>query len=162
MTRAPLSDADAPDQLDATLRAWAAQWPGGTLLGDIEHQTTPDDKGHRHWLVRLRAGSKDVLTIWFALRQRTVHVEAEVIPAPETNAEAFYRYLLVKNATLRQVHLALGPEDGVYLTTHIPVGEVTVDRLDETVGALVTYADEIFPTAVELGHPSWRRRPPRG
>ena len=162
MTRAPVADANAPRTLDATLRTWATQWDGSALLGNVEHQEIPDDRGHYHWLVRLRAGSKDVLTVWFALRQRTVHVEAEVVPAPEANVEAFFRYLLVKNASLREVHLALGPEDGVYLMTHLPVGEVTVERLDETVGALVHYADDIFLTAVSLGHPSWRLRPHRG
>ena len=65
--------------------------------------------------VRLRGEEKDVITLWLSLRQRTVHVETEVMPAPEENREALYRYLLVKNADLRDLHLAIGPEDGIYL-----------------------------------------------
>ena len=37
------------------------------------------------------------------------------MPAPEENREELYRYLLVKNHELRELHLAIGPEDGIYL-----------------------------------------------
>jgi hypothetical protein len=96
--------------------------------------------------------------VWLSLRQRTVHVETELMPAPEENHEELYRYSLVKNAELRLVHLAIGPEDGIFLMTDIPVGEVTLERLDELVGAIVTYVDEIFPTAMTMGYGSLYRR----
>jgi hypothetical protein len=40
----------------------------------------------------------------------------------------------------------------------VPTGELTVDRLDELVGATVTYVDEIFPTAMSMGLASMYRR----
>jgi hypothetical protein len=64
----------------------------------------------------------------------------------------------VKNAELRELHLAIGPEDGIYLMSEVPIGEVTVERLDELVGAAVTYVDEIFPTAMTMGLPALYRR----
>lgn len=67
-----------------------------------------DERGHWRWLVRLRGDEKDVVATWLTLRQRTVHVETEVTPAPQENHEALYRYLLIKNAELHGVHLALG------------------------------------------------------
>ena len=120
---------------------WSRQWQASALLG-VEHQPLPDDRGHFHWLIRLRGDEKDVLTLWLSLRQRTVHVETEVTPAPEANREALFRYLLVKNAELRELHLAIGPEDGVYLMAQIPIQEVTRERLDEVVGATLTYVKE--------------------
>jgi len=137
--------------------SWAQQWHASALLG-IEHQPSPDDRGHFHWLIRLRGEEKDVITLWLSLRQRTVHVETEVTPAPEENREALYRYLLVKNAELRELHLAIGPEDGIYLMSQIPIGEVTIERLDEVVGATLTYVEEIYPTAMALGLSSLYRR----
>ena len=156
MTRAPLGAADSPQRLDATLREWATQWPH-SLLG-IEHQGTPDDRGHYHWLVRLKGEERPVITLWLSLRQRTVHVETEVMPAPEENREQLYHFVLAKNADMREVHLAIGPEDGIYLIAHVPIGEVTVERLDELVGATLTYVDEIFPTIMAMGLPSLYRR----
>lgn len=159
---APIANADAPEQLDRILAAWAAQWPTTSLLGEVEHSTTPDERGHLRWLIRLKGEEKDVIAIWLTLRQRTVHLETQVMPAPEENLERLYRFLLTKNAQLRDLHLALGPEDGVYLVTTVPVGELDVERLDELVAASVTYVDEIFPTAMSMGLASlYRRRPSR-
>ena len=82
MTRAPLGDADSARQLDETVSSWAAQWHASALLG-VEYQPQPDDRGHFHWLIRLKGEEKDVITLWLSLRQRTVHVETQVTPAPE-------------------------------------------------------------------------------
>jgi hypothetical protein len=106
----------------------------------------------------LKGEEKDVITLWLSLRQRSVHVETEVIPAPEESRELLYRYLLVKNAELRELHLAIGPEDGIYLMAEIPVGEMTRERLDEVVGATLVYVEEIYPTAMSMGLPSLYRR----
>ena len=139
------------------MSSWARQWQASALLG-VEHQPSPDDRGHFHWLIRLKGDEKDVITLWLSLRQRTVHIETEVIPAPEENRETLYRFLLVKNAEIRELHLAIGPEDGIYLMTQIPIGEVTVERLDEVVGATLTYVEEIYPTAMTMGLSSLYRR----
>ena len=40
----------------------------------------------------------------------------------------------------------------------IPILEVTKERLDEVVGAALTYVDEIYPTAMAMGFPSLYRR----
>lgn len=163
MSSAPIVGRDAVAQLDEVVREWARQWRTGGMIGEIEHPSTPDDRGHHHWMVRLRGEEKDVIALWLTLRQRTVHLETEVMPAPEENREALYRYLLVKNAALRGLHLAIGPEDGIYLVARVPMGELTVERLDELVGATVLYVDEIFPTAMAMGLASlYRRRRPRG
>ena len=144
-------------RLDETLSSWAKQWQRSALLG-VEHQPLPDDRGHFHWLIRLKGEEKDVITLWLSLRQRTVHVETEVMPAPEENRETLYRYLLTKNAELRELHLAIGPEDGIYLMAQIPIAEMTTERLDEVVGATLIYVDEIYPTAMTMGLPSLYRR----
>jgi hypothetical protein len=162
MSRAPLSDDDAAGRLDDTLRQWAALWNASAFVGQIEHQAIPDDKGHFHWLIRLKGDERDVITLWLSLRQRTVFAETELMPAPDENQENLYRYLLVKNHELRELHLAIGPEDGIYLVAQVPVNELTIERMDELVGATVHYVDEIFPTAMTMGLPSvYRRRRPR-
>ena len=106
----------------------------------------------------MRGEEKDAITLWLSLRQRTVHVETEVMPAPEENREALFRYLLAKNAELRELHLAIGPEERIYLVARVPIKEVTVDRLDELVGATLIYVDEIYPTAMAMGLPALYRR----
>lgn len=162
MERAPLTDEDAALRLDETLRTWATQWQANSFVGDIEHQPLPDDRGHHHWLVRLKGEERDVITLWLSLRQRTVFAETEVMPAPEDRREELFKYLLTKNHELRELHLAIGPEEGIYLVAQIPFSELTVERIDELVGATVHYVDEIFPTAMSMGLASvYRRRKAR-
>jgi len=151
VTRAPLGDADAATRLDETLQSWATLWHASSFVGQIEHQPLPDDKGHFHWLIRLKGDEKDVITLWLSLRQRSVHVETELMPAPEERREELYHFLMVKNHELRELHLAIGPEDGIYLVTQVPILELTIERLDELVGATLTYVDELFPTAMSMG-----------
>jgi len=161
VSRAPLGDADAPAHLDEVITRWAAEWQkgalSGTLLG-VEHQPLADDKGHVHWLIRLRGEEKNVITVWLSLRQRTVHVETELMPAPEERHDEVYRFVLTKNHSLRELHVALGPEDGLYLVAHVPTDEMSVERLDEIVGATLHYVDEFYPTVMAMGLPSLYRR----
>jgi hypothetical protein len=162
VTRAPLSDADAAARLNVTLQEWAALWNASSFVGHIEHQPLPDDKGHFHWLLRLKGEEKDGITLWLSLRQRTVFAETELMPAPDEGREELYKYLLVKNHELRELHLAIGPEEGIYLVTQIPIQELTIERLDELVGATVHYVDEMYPTVMTMGLPSvYRRRKSR-
>lgn len=158
MSRAPLSDADAATRLNETLNQWSRLWHASSFVGEVNHQEAPDDRGHFHWLIRLKGEEKDVITLWLSLRQRTVYAETEVMPAPEENREELYKYLMVRNHDLRELHLAIGPEEGIYLVTHIPIDELTVERLDELVGATVTYVDEIYPTAMTMGLSALYRR----
>jgi Putative bacterial sensory transduction regulator len=162
VTRAPLSEADAATTLNETLAAWAREWTASSFVGTVEHQDQPDDRGHFHWLIRLKGDERDVITIWLSLRQRTVFVETELMPAPEENMEMLYRYLLVKNHELRELHLAIGPESGIYLVAQVPAGELNAARMDELAGATLTYVDEMYPTVMTMGLPSlYRRRRPR-
>jgi Putative bacterial sensory transduction regulator len=160
VSRAPIAGEGARERLDATIARWADQWRGGILV-DLAHRPEPDAAGHYHWLVRLRGEEKEVITLWLALRQRTVVAETELAPAPDERVEEVYRYCLARNRELRELHLAIGPEDGLYLVAAVPAAEVTVERLDELVGATVAYVDELYPTVMALGHGSWFRRRPR-
>lgn len=153
-----MRDEAAAARLDATIAAWSEAWAADGRAVAVEHRAEPDDRGHHHWLIRLRGEEKDHVTLWLALRQRTVHAETELMPAPEENREELYRYLLSRNHDLREVHVAIGPENGVYLVAAVPVGELDAGRLDELVGATLTYVDEIYPTAMSMGLPALYRR----
>lgn len=148
--------------LDELLGAWTRDWSAGGLFSEIEHRDEPDPRGDYHWLVRVRGEEKDVVTLWWRLGRRRVHVECELMPAPEENLETLYRFLLTRNATLTPLHCAIGPEEGIYLVGSIAIDELSVARIDEIVAATLTQVDEIYPTAMTMGHPRWyRRRPPR-
>lgn len=157
MSSTPIADADAAARLDALLAQWSVEWLSLGSLAALEGDATPPS-GPPRWLLRLRGEEKEFVTLWLTLRQRTVHVEVQVMPAPEESVAEVFRYLLTKNADLHELHAALGPENAVYLVGRVPVAEMTATRLDEICGAALHDVDEIYPTAMTLGLPSIYRR----
>jgi Putative bacterial sensory transduction regulator len=161
VTSTPIAGPDSPERVEAALAEWSTEWFATGALAAIETTGVADDRGQHRWLLRLRGEEKEFITLWLTLRQRTVHIEAQLMPAPEERVEEVYRYLLTKNAELYELHLALGPEDAIYLVGRVPVEEITPERLDEVCGAALHYVDQIFPTAMSMGLGSMYRRRPR-
>ena len=87
---APIGDEDAVLRLDETVARVGdpVARPRSPRRGRA--RAAPDDRGHYHWMIRLRGEEKDVIALWLTLRQRTVHVETQLMPAPEENRETLY------------------------------------------------------------------------
>jgi hypothetical protein len=156
----PVADIATPEER-AACRELIDEWgrarlaEGGAVVA-VDRQPELD-----RWYLRLRGDEKDFVTVWLTIRQRTMHHEAQVMPAPEVNVRETFEYLLRRNAELHQMRFALGPEDAVYLVGEIPVTEVTEDELDRIVGSVLAYVDTYFPTAMSIGFAGrYRRRRP--
>ena len=134
--------------------AWAAARlaEGGPLVA------VDRDPGADRWYLRLAGEEKDFVTVWLTVRQRTLHHEAQVMPAPETNVEATYEYLLRRNAALKGARFALGPEDAVYLVGEVPLAALDEAQLDRILGSSLAYVDDVFPTAMTIGFAGRYRR----
>ena len=146
----------------ARVDAWAErELARGGFLVAAERQEVTDRTASYRWYLRFRGDEKDFITVWLTLKQRTLHHEAQFMPAPETNHADVYAYLLRRNAHLFGMWFALGPEDAVYLVGRVPARLVDDDELDRIAGSSVMYVDEHFPTAMTLGHPGVYRRRPR-
>jgi hypothetical protein len=110
--------------------------------------------GDRRWFVRLAGEEKQYTTIWFHLRERTLHFETQFMPAPEENREVLFEYLLRLNAKLFGVRFAIGDEDAVYLVGQLPWSAVDEDELDRIVGSAYAYAEQYFRPAMRIGYQS--------
>jgi len=155
--RADIASAEERAACDSVIERWTgARLAEGGAVVAVDHQ--PEDG---RWYLRLRGEEKDFVTVWLTIRQRTLHHEAQVMPAPEVNIEATFEYLLRRNADLHQMRFALGAEDAVYLVGEIPVNAVTEDELDRIIGSSLAYVDDYFPTAMSIGFAGrYRRRRP--
>jgi hypothetical protein len=142
---------------DAVIERWArARLAEGGPVVAVDRQV---ELGR--WYLRLRGDEKDFVTVWLTVRQRTLHHEAQVMPAPEVNVGQTFEYLLRRNADLHRMRFALGPEDAVYLVGEVPVNAFTEDELDRIVGSSLAYVDDYFPTAMSIGFAGkYRRRRP--
>jgi len=106
------------------------------------------------WFVRIVGEEKDVSTIRLTLRQRMLHYETHVIPAPEDNHARFYEHLLRRNRDLVGAAFCVGEEDAVFLVGAVPVATVDDAELDRIVGTIWTAIERCFRPAVRVGFAS--------
>ncbi len=110
-----------------------------------------DIENDRLWHIRVLGEEKDVFTIRFRLGQRNLHYETYVMPAPEENAEEFYRHLLRRNLKLFGAAFAIGEEDAVFLIGQFPVAHLDDDHLDRILGSLFIWVEQFFKPALRIG-----------
>lgn len=153
----PVADDDPPpsaaelDAAAATIDAWAeAELTSNPVVVAVEH----GEPGERRWYIRVTGEAKDVFTIWLTLRQRMLHYETYLMPAPEENHGQLYEHLLVRNNKLVGVAFALGIEDAVFLKGAIPVATVDSAALDHVLGLLYATVEQCFQPALRIGYAS--------
>jgi hypothetical protein len=112
------------------------------------------DPEDRRWFVRMKGEQKDTFTIWFTLRQRTLHYETYVMPAPEENHEQFYEHLLRRNLKLYGAAFAIGEEDAVFLVGQLANEAIDDEELDRVLGSLYAWVEQFFRPALRIGFAS--------
>lgn len=112
------------------------------------------EPGDRRWYVRLAGDDKDHITVWFTLRQRSLHFEAQVVPAPEEDHARFYEMFMRRNAGLVGMAFCIGDEDAVYLVGRLPHAHLDEAALDRIIGSVWTYVEQAFRPALQVGFAS--------
>ncbi|QGG93781.1 YbjN domain-containing protein [Actinomarinicola tropica] len=139
-------------RIEALVDAWAArELADNPVVAAVERG---DESGVRRWFVRVHGEEKDVSTIWLTLRQRTLHYETYVMPAPEENHARFYEHLLRRNIALTGVAFAIGIEDAVFLHGAIPARTVDEVALDRILGVVYATVEQCFRPALRIGYAS--------
>ncbi|MCU0309813.1 MAG: YbjN domain-containing protein [Acidimicrobiales bacterium] len=146
-----IADGPTLDALEARIDAWLrTQLDENPVVAAVER----GEPGERRWYVRVLGESKDVFTIWFTLRQRTLHYETYVMPAPEEDHARFYEHLLRRNRRLTGAAFVIGEEDAVFLEGSLPVHAVDEGELDRILGSLYAYVERFFLPALRIGFAS--------
>ncbi len=143
---------DELDALDDRIDRWARQ-----QLADPESVVAAVERGEpgeRRWYVRVTGEAKDVFTIWFTLRQRTLAYETYVMPAPEENHEQLFEYVLRQNPALYGASFGIGVEDAIFLTGAFPADAIDDAELDRILGSLWAWVERHFQTMLRIGFAS--------
>jgi hypothetical protein len=145
----PFADREL-DDVAARIESWLErQRTENPLVAAVERD---NESGERRWFVRVRGDEKDVFTIWFHLRQRTLHYETYVMPSPEENHAALYEHLLRRNLKLYGGSFAIGDEDAIFLVGQIANDAVDDDELDRILGSLYEWTERFFRPAMRIGY----------
>jgi hypothetical protein len=119
------------------------------------------------YLVKLVGEHKLATMTWLIAGTHSLLVEAFFCRQPDENHARFYRFLLQRNGRTFGMHFALDPVGDVYLVGRLPLRAVTPDEIDRLLGCVLSYADENFDAALEIGFASsirreWQWRAKRG
>jgi hypothetical protein len=146
----PASEAEL-DRLEADIDGWL-----GTFRAEHDVVAAVDrgEPEERRWYVRMRGEEKDFTTVWLTLRQRALHVETYVMPAPEENEARFYEHLLRRNRETRMLWFTIGDEDAVFLVGQVPLALLDEATLDRVLGSVYVYVEQFFRPALRIGFAS--------
>lgn len=145
------ADPDELDRLDRLISQWLATELAENPTVVAVERGEPDE---RRWYVRIHGETKDVYTVWFTLRQRSLQFETYVMPAPEENAAEFYEHLLRRNRKLHGMQFCIGVEDAVFLAGALPLHAVDELELDRILGSIYAYVELCFMPALRIGFAS--------
>jgi hypothetical protein len=110
------------------------------------------------YLVKLAGQHKLATMSWLVAGTHSLHVEAFFCRQPDENHAAFYRFLLERGARMYGVHFALDPLGDVYLVGRLPLAGLSTAEIDRLLGCVLSYSDDNFDAALELGFGSAIRR----
>ena len=110
------------------------------------------------FLVKLEGQHKLATMTWLVLGEHSLGVEAFFCRQPDENHEAFYRFLLERSGRMYGVHFTLDQTGDVYLTGRLPLSSVSAEDIDRLLGCVLSYSDDNFDSALELGFGSAIRR----
>ena len=110
------------------------------------------------YLVKLEGQHKLATMCWLVAGAHSLLVEAFFCRRPDENHAEFYRFLLERNAKMYAVAFSVDNLGDVYLVGRLPLCAVSAEEIDKILGSVLTYADDNFDRALELGFGSSIRR----
>jgi len=116
-----------------------------------EREVEFDEAKPGAFLVKLPGTHKLATMTWLVVGDHSLHVEAFFVRRPDENHEAFYKWLLERNARMFAVAFAVDNLGDVYLVGRLPLSAINAEEIDRILGSVLTYSDEWFDTALELG-----------
>jgi hypothetical protein len=123
-----------------------------------EREIAFDQVGESAFLVRLEGTHRLVTATRLVVGDQSLLIEAFFVRRPDENAQEFYRFLLERNGHMYGVHFAIDAKGDVYLIGRLPLLAVTPDEIDRLLGCVLTYSDETFDAALEIGFAESIRR----
>jgi hypothetical protein len=132
----------AADRLTTLLQSWVAN-------PDNDAEWTGVHEGRIGLRVAQRA--RDYTTIWFDVGQRTVGVEAFLLPAPPHNRAAVHEYCLNRNRISWPAYIARNQQGDLFVMARHPVDTLDVETIEGLVGAVYETIELAFPTLLQIG-----------
>ena len=118
-------------------------------------------------VITISGEKRQRITVAVVEGAHTLRLECFVARNPDENHEAVFKWLLEQNVRLMTVAFAIDSFGDIYLSGALPIEAVSLEAIDQTLGIIVSNADNAFNTLIELGFRSavereWAWRNSRG
>jgi hypothetical protein len=123
-----------------------------------ERELTFERADEGAFLVMLKGEHKLQIATWLVVGDHSLLVEAFFVRRPDENGEEFYKWLLGRNGRMYGMAFSVDALGDVFVVGHLPLSAVTADEIDRLLGCVLTYSDENFDRALELGFESSIRK----
>lgn len=140
-----------PDGSTAAAIACMVRWTDEVRKDNPAVTSIERDPEIDRWYVRVRGDEKLVTTVWFTVRDRSVHVESYFMGWPEENVAETFEYLLRSSQRFVGLRMVIGPEDALYFRGEIELAVLDIAALDRVLGSIYQYSEECFRTAMRIG-----------
>ena len=137
-----MRDSVAFDLVMTTVKGWVAD-------GENDAEWSGIHEGRIGLRVAQRV--RDYTTMWFDIGERTIAVEAFLLPAPPADNDAALRYCLLRNRTSWPAYLALDHQGDIVVLARLPIESLDVASIETLAGAVYETVELTFPTLVALG-----------
>ncbi len=134
--------AEARQLVAAVAADWAAD-PDSDVVWAGEHEGRLG--------VRMAQRARDFTTVWFDVGDRTVAVEAYVLPAPTGDVAEVYRQCLRRNERAWRVRFALDRHGDVFLLGRVALAALSADELDAVLGEIYEAVEVAFRGLARAG-----------
>ena len=109
--------------------------------------------------LRVAQRARDYTTIWFDVGQRTVGVEAFLLPVPPHNSAAAHEYCLNRNRTSWPAYIARDRQGDLYVMARHAIAGLDVESIENLVGAVYETVELTFPTLLQIGFAGREKTP---
>ncbi len=123
-----------------------------------EQQLTYERSDVGAYLVKLEGSHRLATMAWLVVGDHSLLVEAFFCRKPDENHAQLYRWLLERNARMYGMAFSVDHLGDIYIVGRLPLAAVTSEEIDRLLGSVLTYSDDNFDRALEIGFASSIRR----
>ena len=115
-----MGNAELSERLGSIFQSWVDD-----PVSDVVASELVDGR----WAVRIAQRTRDFTTVWAEPGDRTVLIEAYVLPAPASDAGEVFRQLLFRNFRAWRVHFAIDGDGEIYLRGRVPAEQADEETM---------------------------------
>ena len=110
------------------------------------------------YLVKLEGTHRLATMCWLVVGDHSLVVEAFFLRRPDDDPAALHAYLLGRNRLQFGLAFCIDDLGDVYLVGRLPLSVITDAEIDRLLGCVLSYSDDCFDRALELGFADAIRR----